>query len=123
MLFETLATTGHEQVVFCHNHDAGLKAIIAIHNTTLGPALGGVRMRPYASTDEALADVLRLSRTMTYKNALAGLNVGGGKAVIIGNPATFFMMDGVGGETFSLGKASPVAFTWPTLRPGRGCLE
>ena len=87
MLFETLATTGHEQVVFCHNHDAGLQAIIAIHNTTLGPALGGVRMRPYASTDEALADVLRLSRTMTYKNALAGLNVGGGKAVIIGDPA------------------------------------
>lgn len=86
MLFETLATIGHEQVVFCHNHDAGLQAIIAIHNTTLGPALGGVRMRPYASTDEALADVLRLSRTMTYKNALAGLNVGGGKAVIIGDP-------------------------------------
>ena len=53
MLFETLATTGHEQVVFCHNHDAGLRAIIAIHNTTLGPALGGVRMRPYASTDVA----------------------------------------------------------------------
>jgi len=86
MLFETLATTGHEQVVFCNNPDAGLRAIIAIHNTTLGPALGGVRMRPYASTDEALADVLRLSRTMTYKNALAGLNIGGGKAVIIGDP-------------------------------------
>ncbi len=86
MLFETLATTGHEQVVFCNNPDAGLRAIIAIHNTTLGPALGGVRMRPYASTDEALDDVLRLSRTMTYKNALAGLNIGGGKAVIIGDP-------------------------------------
>src|SRR5690606_24626718 len=65
-----------------------LKAIIAIHNTTLGPALGGVRMRPYANTDDALRDVLRLSRTMTYKNALAGLNVGGGKAVIIGDPKT-----------------------------------
>ena len=88
MLFETLATTGHEQVVFCNNPDAGLRAIIALHSTTLGPALGGVRMRPYASTDEALADVLRLSRTMTYKNALAGLNVGGGKAVIIGDPRT-----------------------------------
>ena len=88
MLFETLETSGHEQVVFCHNRDAGLKAIIAIHNTTLGPALGGVRMRPYANTDDALRDVLRLSRTMTYKNALAGLNVGGGKAVIIGDPKT-----------------------------------
>jgi leucine dehydrogenase len=88
MLFETLATSGHEQVVFCHNRDAGLKAIIAIHNTTLGPALGGVRMRPYANSDDALRDVLRLSRTMTYKNALAGLNVGGGKAVIIGDPRT-----------------------------------
>jgi len=86
MLFETLETSGHEQVVFCHSRDAGLRAIIAIHNTTLGPALGGVRMRPYASTDDALADALRLSRTMTYKNALAGLNVGGGKAVIIGDP-------------------------------------
>ncbi|MGV8960724.1 MAG: Glu/Leu/Phe/Val dehydrogenase dimerization domain-containing protein [Stenotrophomonas sp.] len=88
MLFETLETSGHEQVLFCHNRDAGLKAIIAIHNTTLGPALGGVRMRPYASTDDALRDALRLSRTMTYKNALAGLNVGGGKAVIIGDPKT-----------------------------------
>ncbi|MEG1679515.1 MAG: Glu/Leu/Phe/Val dehydrogenase dimerization domain-containing protein, partial [Stenotrophomonas sp.] len=88
MLFETLETSGHEQVVFCQNRDAGLKAIIAIHNTTLGPALGGVRMRPYANTDDALRDVLRLSRTMTYKNALAGLNVGGGKAVIIGDPKT-----------------------------------
>ena len=87
-MFETLAASGHEQVVFCHNPDAGLKAIIAIHNTLLGPALGGVRMRPYASEDEALRDVLRLSRTMTYKNALAGLNVGGGKAVIIGDPGS-----------------------------------
>ncbi|MDC6652527.1 Glu/Leu/Phe/Val dehydrogenase dimerization domain-containing protein, partial [Leclercia adecarboxylata] len=67
MLLETLETTGHEQVVFCNSRDAGLRAIIAIHNTTLGPALGGVRRRPYASTDEALADALRLSRTMTYK--------------------------------------------------------
>ena len=88
MLFETIATTGHEQVVFCHNKDAGLKAIIAIHNTVLGPALGGTRMWPYKSEDEALDDVLRLSRGMTYKNAVAGLNIGGGKAVIIGNPAT-----------------------------------
>lgn len=87
MLFETLDSSGHEQVVFCHNPDAGLKAIIAIHSTVLGPALGGMRMRPYASTDAALHDALRLSRTMTYKNALAGLNVGGGKAVVIGDPS------------------------------------
>ncbi|TCZ88044.1 Glu/Leu/Phe/Val dehydrogenase dimerization domain-containing protein [Lysobacter sp. N42] len=87
MIFETLDTTGHEQVVFCHNKDAGLKAIIAIHNTVLGPALGGTRMWPYASEQEALNDVLRLSRGMTYKNAVAGLDIGGGKAVIIGDPA------------------------------------
>jgi leucine dehydrogenase len=86
MLFETLATSGHEQVVFCHNPDAGLKAIIALHNTVLGPALGGVRMRAYADESDALRDVLRLSRTMSYKNALAGLNIGGGKAVILGDP-------------------------------------
>ena len=88
MIFETLDTYGHEQVVFCHNKDAGLKAIIAIHNTVLGPALGGTRMWPYKTEAEALNDVLRLSRGMTYKNAVAGLNIGGGKAVIIGDPAT-----------------------------------
>ncbi len=88
MLFETLDTYGHEQVVYCHNKDAGLKAIIAIHNTVLGPALGGTRMWPYKSEEEALNDVLRLSRGMTYKNAVAGLDIGGGKAVIIGNPTT-----------------------------------
>lgn len=86
MLFETLTTSGHEQVVFCNNPDVGLKAIIAVHNTVLGPALGGVRMRQYANEGDAVRDVLRLSRTMTYKNALAGLNVGGGKAVILGDP-------------------------------------
>ncbi len=78
----------HEQVCFCHDKDAGLRAIIAIHNTALGPALGGVRMWPYASEADALADVLRLSRGMTYKSALAGLPLGGGKSVIIGDPAT-----------------------------------
>ncbi|HEY4530455.1 MAG TPA: Glu/Leu/Phe/Val dehydrogenase dimerization domain-containing protein [Luteimonas sp.] len=88
MIFEHLDTYGHEQVVFCHNKDAGLKAIIAIHNTVLGPALGGTRMWPYKTEQEALNDVLRLSRGMTYKNAVAGLDIGGGKAVIIGNPAT-----------------------------------
>ena len=88
MIFEHLDTYGHEQVVFCHNKDVGLKAIIAIHNTVLGPALGGTRMWPYESEQDALNDVLRLSRGMTYKNAVAGLNIGGGKAVIIGDPAT-----------------------------------
>jgi leucine dehydrogenase len=88
MIFETLSTSGHEQVVFCHNKDAGLKAIIAIHSTVLGPALGGLRMWPYKSEQEALNDVLRLSRGMSYKNAVAGLNIGGGKAVIIGDPNT-----------------------------------
>ncbi|MBO9663434.1 Glu/Leu/Phe/Val dehydrogenase dimerization domain-containing protein [Dokdonella sp.] len=87
MIFETIAETGHEQVVFCHSKDAGLKAIIAVHNSVLGPALGGLRMWPYKNEAEALNDVLRLSRGMTYKNAVAGLNLGGGKAVIIGDPA------------------------------------
>src|SRR3546814_15167491 len=88
MIFEHLDTFGHEQVVFCHNKDAGLKAIIAIHNTVLGPALGGTRMWPYKSEAEALNDVLRLSRGMTYKNEVAGLDIGGGKAVILGDPST-----------------------------------
>jgi leucine dehydrogenase len=83
--FETITEMGHEQVVFCHDKATGLKAIIAIHDTTLGPALGGTRMWDYANTDAALFDVLRLSRGMTYKAACAGLNLGGGKAVIIGD--------------------------------------
>ena len=77
---------GHEQVVFCRNADVGLRAIIAIHDTTLGPALGGVRMWPYKDEAEAFKDALRLARGMTYKAAAAGLNLGGGKAVIIGDP-------------------------------------
>jgi leucine dehydrogenase len=85
-LFDTCQAFGHEQVVFCHNRDVGLRAIIAIHNTTLGPALGGTRMWPYETEEAALRDVLRLSRGMTYKAAVAGLNLGGGKAVIIGDP-------------------------------------
>jgi len=76
----------HEQVIFCQAKDVDLKAIIAIHDTTLGPSLGGTRMWPYASEMEALRDVLRLSRGMTYKAAAAGLPLGGGKAVIIGDP-------------------------------------
>ncbi|MDH5597972.1 MAG: leucine dehydrogenase [Cyclobacteriaceae bacterium] len=78
---------GHEQVVFCHDEATGLKAIIAIHNTILGPALGGTRLWNYATEEEALTDVLRLSRGMTYKAAATGLNLGGGKAVIIGTPS------------------------------------
>jgi len=77
---------GHEQVAFFKDEDTGLRAIIAVHNTNLGPALGGVRMWPYANDMEALRDVLRLSRGMTYKSALAGLPFGGGKSVIIGDP-------------------------------------
>src|SRR2546427_13018992 len=77
---------GHEQVVFCQDDSAGLRAIIAIHSTVLGPALGGVRMWPYASSEEALQDVLRLAQAMTYKAAVSGLPLGGGKAVIIGDP-------------------------------------
>jgi valine dehydrogenase (NAD+) len=82
------AGTGHEQVVFCQDPASGLKAIIAIYSTALGPALGGTRFYPYASEDDALADVLNLSRAMAYKAACAGLDLGGGKAVIIGDPAT-----------------------------------
>ena len=86
-LFGECETHGHEQIVHCCNREIGLRAIIAIHDTTLGPALGGLRMWPYASADEALTDALRLARGMTYKNALAGLECGGGKAVIVGDPA------------------------------------
>ncbi|NBC05120.1 MAG: leucine dehydrogenase, partial [Bacteroidetes bacterium] len=78
----------HEQLVFCSRPEVGLKAIVAIHDTTLGPALGGTRMWHYNSEDEAIKDVLRLSRGMTYKAAISGLNFGGGKAVIIGDSRT-----------------------------------
>jgi len=86
-LFATLDTMGHEEVVFFHDKESGLKAIVGIHNTVLGPALGGLRMWPYKNEQEALTDVLRLSRGMTYKAAVSGLNLGGGKAVIIGDPS------------------------------------
>src|SRR5260370_24004040 len=85
-LFQQMAGMGHERVVFCSSPAVGLRAIIAVHSTVLGPGLGGVRMWPYATMDEALSDVLRLSRGMTYKAAVAGLNLGGGKAVILGDP-------------------------------------
>src|SRR5260221_14229805 len=76
----------HEQVIFCSDKKSNLSAIIAIHNTVLGPALGGARMWTYNTDEDALNDALRLSRRMTYKAAIAGLNLGGGKAVIIGDP-------------------------------------
>lgn len=79
---------GHEHVAFYHDRKSGLKAIIAIHNTNLGPALGGCRMWPYATDEEALRDVLRLSKGMTYKSAVANIKLGGGKAVILGNHRT-----------------------------------
>ncbi|KAA0230840.1 Glu/Leu/Phe/Val dehydrogenase [candidate division KSB1 bacterium] len=85
-IFTAMNEHNHEEVVFCNDRDTGLRAIIAIHDTTLGPALGGTRMWPYKSEEEALHDVLRLARGMTYKSAAAGLNFGGGKAVIIGDP-------------------------------------
>jgi leucine dehydrogenase len=87
-LFDTIASMGHEQVVLCHDDSAGYRGIIAIHSTTLGPALGGTRFWSYASDEEAVVDALRLARGMTYKNAVAGLNLGGGKAVIIGDNKT-----------------------------------
>ncbi|MGV8992907.1 MAG: Glu/Leu/Phe/Val dehydrogenase dimerization domain-containing protein [Flavobacterium sp.] len=84
-VFGQVSFDNHEQIVFCHDKDTGLKAIIGIHNTVLGPALGGTRMWNYGSEWEALNDVLRLSRGMTYKSAITGLNLGGGKAVIMGD--------------------------------------
>ncbi len=84
-IFNDITRLNHEQVVFCHDESTGLKAIIGIHNTVLGPALGGTRMWNYSSDEEAITDVLRLSRGMTFKAAISGLNIGGGKAVIIGD--------------------------------------
>jgi leucine dehydrogenase len=87
-VFDMREFDGHELVLFGHDAPTGLRAIIAIHSTALGPAAGGCRMWPYATTTDAVADVLRLSRGMSYKNAMAGLPFGGGKAVIIGDPRT-----------------------------------
>ena len=87
-VFEAIAADTHEEVLYGHDPISGLKAIIAIHSTALGPALGGTRFFAYASEEAALRDVLRLSKGMTYKSAAAGLELGGGKAVIIGDPAT-----------------------------------
>ncbi|MGB9678775.1 MAG: Glu/Leu/Phe/Val family dehydrogenase [Thermoanaerobacteraceae bacterium] len=85
-LFDTMEKYDYENVVLCHDKTSGLKAIIAIHDTTLGPALGGCRMWTYDTEEDAINDALRLARGMTYKNAAAGLNLGGGKTVVIGNP-------------------------------------
>ena len=85
-VFSMMGRHDHEEVVFCNQPEIGLKAIIAIHDTTLGPSLGGCRFYNYHDDEEALNDVLRLSRGMTYKASIAGLNLGGGKDVIIGNP-------------------------------------
>ena len=87
-ILEPMHAMGHEHILFCNDHATGLKAIIAVHNTVLGPALGGTRMWMYQNEQEALTDVLRLSRGMTYKNAISQLNLGGGKAVIIGDAKT-----------------------------------
>ena len=87
-LFDTLAEMGHEEVVLCSDPSCGYRGIIAVHSTKLGPALGGTRFWQYASDDEAITDALRLSRGMTYKNAVAGLNLGGGKSIIIGENKT-----------------------------------
>jgi leucine dehydrogenase len=86
-MFDILSEMGHEQVIYCHDPAAGYRGIIAIHSTVLGPAAGGTRCWNYASDEDALRDVLRLSRGMTYKNAVAGIPLGGGKAVILGDPA------------------------------------
>ncbi len=105
-IFEHPAFDNHEHVAFCHDSKSGLKAIIAVHNTNLGPTLGGCRMWPYSSSDEALNDVLRLSRGMTYKSAMANLPQGGGKSVIIGDPRrdiTPALMHAMGDFVQSLG--------------------
>ena len=86
-VIQEITKYGHEKILFVNNEKAGLKAIIAVHNTNLGPAIGGCRLWPYASEEEALFDVMRLSRGMSHKNAVAGLPHGGGKGVIIADPS------------------------------------
>ncbi|AWL11347.1 Leucine dehydrogenase [Saliniradius amylolyticus] len=105
-VFDHHAFDNHEKVAFFHDEKTGLKAIIAVHNTHLGPALGGCRMWPYANSEEALNDVLRLSKGMSYKSAMANLKLGGGKSVIIGNPRehkTDDMMRAMGEAVQSMG--------------------
>ena len=104
-LMETMCERGHEKVLFVNDEKAGLKAIIAVHNTVRGPAIGGCRLYPYASEEDALFDVLRLSRGMSHKNAAAGLDFGGGKAVIIADPSqkTEAMFEAFGEAVNALG--------------------
>jgi leucine dehydrogenase len=105
-VFEAIGTETHEEVLFGADRETGLRTIIAIHDTSLGPALGGTRFYPYVDEDAALRDVLRLAKGMTLKSAAAGLNLGGGKAVIIGNPSTLWSEDLIrayGCEVDSLG--------------------
>src|SRR5690606_26439521 len=87
-VFEKMGVSGHQNLYFCHDQAVGLQAIIAIHDTTLGPAIGGVRMLPYESVSEAVVDALRLSQAITYTASIARLNHGGGSAIIIGNNRT-----------------------------------
>src|SRR6266571_2264673 len=87
-LFESLAQMGHEEIVLCSDPSVGYRGILAVHSTRLGPALGGTRFWQYATDEEAITDALRLSRGMTYKNAVAGLRLGGGKSIIIGDNKT-----------------------------------
>src|SRR5207244_4632477 len=84
-MFDRIEADDYEQVVFCHHRATGLRAIVAVHSTALGPALGGTRFYPYTSEQDAFEDVLRLAKGMTYKAALAGLDLGGGKAVVLGD--------------------------------------
>lgn len=122
-----MSAYNHEQLLFCNDSATGLKAIIAVHNTVLGPALGGTRMWMYANEMEALNDVLRLSRGMTYKNAISGLNLGGGKAVIIGDSRTMKsealfrrfgkFVNSLGGKYITAEDVgiSPVDMTWVNM--------
>src|SRR5215217_400242 len=87
-IFDTIASMGHEQLTLCQDSASGYRGIVPVHSTVLGPALGGTRFWNYATDDDAIIDALRLSRGMTYKNAVAGLNLGGGKSVIIGDNKT-----------------------------------
>ncbi len=122
-LFERLGDENYEQIVYCQDRDSGLKAIVAIHDSTLGPGTGGCRMYPYASETEALEDVLRLSKGMTYKASISGLNLGGAKAVIIGDPRTVKteallkrfgrFVEGLGGRYIT---AKDVGITGPDLQ-------
>ena len=121
-VFERVNGDAHEQIVFCYDRSTGLRAIVAIHSTKLGPSLGGTRFYPYPDEDAALEDVLRLSKGMTYKSAAAGLDLGGGKAVIIGDPnqvkteallrAYGRFVDGLGGRYIT---AEDVGTTQPDM--------